>query len=173
MRRTLQLCIASLITGSIATVVLIVFSTVFSSCVSPRQASETTTAVKTAAGLVDLPGVNEPALITLLQGFQDRLAQVEEARAAAGVPVDEPMDWKDWMQALLGYAAPAVVAVAGAKQLDKSSSKKRGKSRAKTIAPILQVVDQLLPLLGSQADREKAAAKVAAAKAELAAAETA
>lgn len=130
------------------------------SCLTGSQARDAVNGVKTAAGIVDLPGVSEPALVSYLQGVEDRLAEI-----SARKPPEAKLGWGDWLTAILGTGAAST----GLNRIvEHKAAKRRGRRRLEALSPLVQVVDELVEQVPQVAPhRERLTQKVSAAKQQL------
>lgn len=131
----------------------------FITACTSTQAHDTVSTIKTAARVVEIPGINSDALVSYLQSVEDRVAELQAKK-----PEKESLSWQEWLFALTGGGA---MSVAGSAVLDRRAMSKRSKSRAKVLNPILQVVDELAAAYSSSLpkdQREVLQARVTAAK---------
>jgi hypothetical protein len=131
------------------------------------QAETGITGARVAAGMVDLPGLNEQALESYLGTIETRMAELKAARVEAGEPVDAGLGWRDWLYMLTGSGA---VGTAGAALLNRRMAASRNRSRVDQLAPMLDVLEDLVAQAGTTApkpERERLASKVGEARSRL------
>lgn len=123
-------------------------------CVAASTARKGATVVRTAAELVDVPGV-DPLLAEYLRGVEGRLATVEQADP------DAEMSWEDWLFALLGGGT---VGTAGAAILTRRLGAARTGSRLATLAPIISILRELAKGVPEGPERQDVLARLSAAE---------
>jgi hypothetical protein len=131
------------------------------------QAETGITGARVAAGMVDLPGMNEQAIESYLGTVEQRLAELKALRVEAGAPVDDGLGWRDWIYLLTGSGA---VGTAGAALLNRRLATSRNRSRVDQLAPMLDVLEDLVAQAGTTApkpERERLASKVGEARSRL------
>ncbi len=156
MNRTIHSLLAVLVGFLVGTAIACTFG----------QAETGVGGARVAAGLVDLPGMNETAIESYLGTVETRLAELKALRVEQGNQ-DDGLGWQDWLYMLTGSGA---VGTAGAALLNRRLSKSRTKSRVEQLTPILDVLDDLVANAAPSApkpERERLASKVGEARSRL------
>ncbi len=115
---------------------LVVAAVVVQACTS-TQAGSTATGLRVAAGVVDIPGVNEAAIEEYLSGVERRFAELESRKGSG-----EKLGWSDWMFALIGGGG-ASAAATGA--LLKRNNTIRSRGRAELIEALVASLQDAEP----------------------------